>query len=97
MRVIVRGHDSALTCVAWSSSGRGARLGLLSWYATGSASGRVVIWNAETRESVVSFDAGGAVRSLAFSPDGNHLAAGLDRGQLSVFSVTQDPAAPLEE
>ena len=91
MRVIVRGHDSALTCVAWSSSGRGARLGLLSWYATGSASGRVVIWNAETRESVVSFDAGGAVRSLAFSPDGNHLAAGLDRGQLSVFSVTQDP------
>lgn len=91
MRVIVRGHDSALTCVAWSSSGRGARLGLLSWYATGSTSGRVVIWNAKTRESVVSFDAGGAVRSLAFSPDGNHLAAGLDRGKLSVFSITQDP------
>ena len=92
MRVMIRGHDSALTCVAWSDSGRGARLGLgRGWFATGASSGRVVIWNAKTRDAVTSFDAGGAVHCLAFSPDGYHLAAGLDRGLLAVFSVVNDP------
>jgi WD40 repeat protein len=86
MSVILRGHDSALTCVTWSPR-RGSVSGGGSMYATGAASGRVVIWDADARRELAAFDAGGAVRSIAFSPDGAHLAAGLDGGVVNVFKV----------
>ena len=90
-RVIIRGHDSAVSAVAWRGGGRGERLGLKSRFATGAASGRVVCWNAETRAAMFAFDAGGPVRSMAFSPDGNHLACGVDGGRVHVFNLRADP------
>ena len=90
-RVIIRGHDSAVTALAWSGGGRGERLGLKSRFATGADSGRVVCWNAQTRAAMFAFDAGGAVRSMAFSPDGNHLACGVDGGRIHVFNLRADP------
>ena len=89
-RVLIRGHDSAVSAVAWRGGGRGERLGLKSRFATGAASGRVVCWNAETRAAMFAFDAGGPVRSMAFSPDGNHLACGVDGG-VHVFNLRADP------
>ena len=90
MKIIVRGHDSALTCVAWSGGG-GARMGVKSWYATGARSGRVVLWDAHARKHLSAFDAGGPVRSVTFSPDGSHLAVGGERGRVSVFNVHPAP------
>ena len=91
MRVMIRGHDSALTCVAWSDSGRGARLGLgRGWFGHGASSGRVVIWNAKTRDAVTSARRGGAVHCLAFSPDVPPRRGARPR-LLAVFSVVNDP------
>ena len=85
MKIIVRGHDSALTCVAWSGGG-GARMGVKSWYATGARSGRVVLWDAHARKHLSAFDAGGPVRSVTFSPDGSHLAVGGERGRCLLYT-----------
>ena len=38
-------------------------------YATGAVGGRVVIWDAAARRPLAAFDAGGAVRSVAFAPN----------------------------
>jgi WD40 repeat protein len=90
-KVIIRGHDSAVTATAWSGGGGGARLGIDSRFATGADSGRVVCWNAKARAAMFAFDAGGPVRSMAFSPDGNHLACGVDGGRIHVFNLRSDP------
>ena len=90
-KVIIRGHDSAVTATAWSGGGGRARLGIDSRFATGADSGRVVCWNAKARAAMFAFDAGGPVRSMAFSPDGNHLACGVDGGRIHVFNLRSDP------
>lgn len=51
----------------------------------------MVVWNAKTRESNFAFDAGGPVRSICFSPDGVHLACGVDKGRIHVFNLSEDP------
>ena len=94
-KVIIRGHDSAVMCVSWSGGGRGARMGIRSVYATGSQNGRITVWNAKTKTGTFAFDAGGPVRSMSFSPDGNHLACGVDCGRIHVFSLSEDPTLAL--
>ena len=85
--VLIRGHDSSLNAAAWWQGGKFASSGTQAMFATGAGSGRTVIWNAWTRTEQAAFDAGGPVRSLAFSPDGHHLAVGLDKGTVNVFGV----------
>ena len=85
--VLIRGHDSSLNALAWWQGGKFASSGTQAMYATGAGSGRTVIWNAWTRTELAAFDAGGPVRSLAFSPDGHHLAVGLDKGTVNVFGI----------
>ena len=43
-KVVVRGHDAGVTCVAWSAQSRGARLGIKAVFATGSSNGRGSCW-----------------------------------------------------
>ena len=45
------------------------------------------VWDMEVRAPLVSSPAPHAVRSLAFSPDGQLLAAGMQNGSFSVHNV----------
>lgn len=59
--------------------------------ATGSSDGTVVLWRTTERRRAAVFTAGGRVRSVAFSPDGRTLAAGVSGvagGAVRVWDVT---------
>ena len=60
--------------------------GLKPHLATGSQRGAVNIFSYETGEKLTSMETGGGfVMSVAYSPDGQHVAAGGNGGQVSVF------------
>ena len=49
--------------------------------------GEVKLWNAETFDLMRSWDAGNAVRGVAFSPDGQRILAGDREGTLHVYDI----------
>lgn len=50
---------------------------------------RITLWSADRGEELHSFDLDdGAVRSLAFSPDGKRLVSGMDRGHALVWDLS---------
>ena len=55
-------------------------------FATGSDDKTVRIWNMMERCPVVSCDTPHPVRSLAFSPNGGQLAAGMQDGSFTVYN-----------
>ena len=56
-------------------------------FATGSDDKTVRIWDMTDRSPVVSCATPHPVRSLAFSPDGSQLAAGMQDGSFSVYNA----------
>ena len=56
-------------------------------FATGSDDKTVRIWNMTERSPVISCGTPHPVRSLAFSPDGGQLAAGMQDGSFTVYSA----------
>jgi WD40 repeat protein/tRNA A-37 threonylcarbamoyl transferase component Bud32 len=58
-------------CVAFRPDGQAV--------ATGSADGRVTLWDGESGQALQDFKHGAAVLAVAFSPDGAHLAAAAGR------------------
>ena len=56
-------------------------------FATGSDDKTIRIWNAEEKSLIIRCSVPHAVRSLAFSPDGAHLAAGFQSGSFVVLNA----------
>ena len=58
------------------------------WLAAGSREGHaVVLWDVKQRKPVATFDAGGMVHSVSFSPDGKLLAAASWEGAAKIWNV----------
>jgi WD40 repeat protein len=67
------GHELTVTCTAFSPDGK--------WLATGSQDGKVNIWSVATKKIVTSLSVTtNAVWSTAFTPGGESLLTGYDRG-----------------
>lgn len=74
------GDISEATSVAWSLDGR--------YVATGSADGRVVVWEVATETLVVTLEEQSSrITSVAWSPGSDRLAASADDGTVVVWSV----------
>jgi WD40 repeat protein len=73
--------SGAVNCVAFSTDGK--------YLATGHYDGAINLWNAETGEKIRAMGAAGVVESLAFSPNGQLLAAGLsyNTSVIQIWSV----------
>jgi len=79
-RFTLTGHTQPVTAVTYSADG--------AWLASGSGgsdqgrvlSGEIKVWNADTGEEFTTITDAGQVRSVAFSPDGQRLAAGHKQG-----------------
>lgn len=56
-------------------------------HASGKARGRLAIWRTDTGEAASRVDLPGEGRSIAFSPDGDKIAVGLDDGRVLVLDA----------
>lgn len=89
--VSVRAHDEGVRAVAWSPLGTDARAMLV----TASGDGMIKLWQITgggTRDLAASLCAtfkgrGGPIHSIAFSPDGVRMVAGLEDGAIRVCSL----------
>ena len=79
-RVLVNGHSSDLYSVAWSPTEAAT-------YATASEGETVNVWCAERRVLKRAVSLGNKARSVAFSPDGAHLAVGCVNGGVHVLDA----------
>lgn len=78
------GHGQFITCLALLSDG--SRLAAGSWF------GELVLWDATKLQQVASFKAqSGPIRSIAFSPNGQLLAAGGYEHSIRVFDAGYAP------
>ncbi len=67
------GHTHTVTCTAFSPDGK--------WLATGSQDGTVRVWDVSQRKTtVILHTTSSAVWNVTFTPDGDHLFAGYDKG-----------------
>ena len=80
----LRGHLRAVTALTFTS--RGTRL------ISGSEDGSIRIWDLKDRRELLLLRTGSAVRSVAMSPDGRTLAAGLDDGTVHFWVAPGAPA-----
>jgi WD40 repeat protein len=55
-----------------------------SYLASGDDTGRIVIWNVESGEDLLTFDTNSTIGSLAFSPDSSLLASGNSEGNSDI-------------
>lgn len=86
LKVIGSAHKSGVSCVARSDDGR--------WLATGTETNidpdddLLAVWDLKrmVKHRTLRFDS--SVTSIAFTPNGSHVAAGLENGVLGVYSVS---------
>uniref|UniRef100_A0AAU3GY66 Serine/threonine protein kinase n=1 Tax=Streptomyces sp. NBC_01401 TaxID=2903854 RepID=A0AAU3GY66_9ACTN len=69
--VTLKGHKDSVVSLAFQPGG--------SALASGSEDGTVRLWDTVTGKTTATFDCGGKVAAVVFSPDGNTLAAGLSQ------------------
>jgi WD40 repeat protein len=90
-RVTLRGHHGAIWAMAFAPDARTV--------VTGGSDGTLRFWNALTGESVRRVQLKGEVRSLAYSPDGLHVAVAKEerhlRGVVTLVDVRR-PDEPIE-
>ena len=84
---LARWGEGVVTDAAYSSDGK--LIGISSTLG-------VSLYQAETLEKIGFMEAGAAVGSLAFSPDGKSLAAGLEDGSLQLWNLDGSPVRTLE-
>jgi WD40 repeat protein len=75
----LKGHTKEVTVLAFQP---GTLL-----LASAGADGQVVLWQLPRQKPVAQRRLDAGVSQLVWSPDGKHLAAGSDQGQISVFAV----------
>ena len=82
--LVLRGHDGPVHALAYAP-------GDVATLASGSADGTVRMWNPATGAAWATFRTGRSPQALAFSPDGNRLAAGHpDVGGISVWDLAME-------
>jgi WD40 repeat protein/serine/threonine protein kinase len=86
------GLHNDVTCCAFSSDhkllvcgSRSGQLDKLRWHYT---SGEVTVWDLATDKALCAFQKQAEVTSVAFSPDGRHVASGLANGAIEFWEVT---------
>jgi len=72
----LKGNHGFIMRVVFSSTG--------ALLASGDDEGIIVIWNVESGEEVHTFNTNSTIGSLAFSPDGTHLASGNSEGNTDI-------------
>jgi WD40 repeat protein/Flp pilus assembly protein TadD len=93
------GHTASIDCLAFSPDGKCFASGATTQFLLGtlaplvgaseSLTGEIKLWDTATgKEAVVLKGPVAAVRSLSFSPDGRHLAAGCKDKRVKVWDVT---------
>jgi len=76
----LKGHKSAVLCVAFSPEGR--------YIATGANDQTAKVWNARSGEELFCFtEHKGAVRCLAFSPDSNRIVSASDDKTARIWRI----------
>jgi len=75
----IKVHNGPVWATTISSSGK--------YFATGHGDGKVHVYDAASETLLQSFNADGAVRSLAFSPKGSSLAIGTRSGKVSIWDA----------
>jgi WD40 repeat protein/DNA-binding SARP family transcriptional activator len=97
---VINGPGGVVDQVAFSPGGTLLALGSGTLGITGE--GEVTLWDAATRRQIGAplVDHTGAVKSMAFSPDGRTLAVGTDDGAVSLWNVATrqqvGPALPVD-
>ena len=81
-----RGHPGRVYAIAWSPNASVIASGDLN-DAPGKPKGEVKLWNGYNGSPLASFDVKSGVFTLAFSPDGKYLVAGLRDSTILVFDV----------
>ena len=79
--VLVYGHSADVYGLAWHPDPS------KMVYATASEAGRVYVWDAKRRKILYSVAMGAKCRSVAFSPDGKHIAVGMRDGGLKIVET----------
>jgi len=73
------GHTRSITCLALHPSGA---------VASGSDDEKVIIWDEETGNELKRFNVGSGVNAIDFSPDGQFLVTGDDKGRVMSWDVS---------
>jgi RNA polymerase sigma factor (sigma-70 family) len=87
---LLTGHEAVVVSAAWSRDGKTA--------VTGDASGRVIVWDAQTMKEAHRLELGARVAAVAVSPDGKNTAAVAigERAEFYLWETTKsDRGKPL--
>ncbi|KJA14825.1 hypothetical protein HYPSUDRAFT_80696 [Hypholoma sublateritium FD-334 SS-4] len=78
------GWGGSLTSVTYSPTGQ--------YFATGTSSSRISVWDATSYDKVVSFDHDGEIYALCFTPDGHHLLSANSNGVICIWDIISSTA-----
>jgi WD40 repeat protein/serine/threonine protein kinase len=84
LEIMLHEHTDWVRSVVWSPDGTS--------FASGSADGSIILWDAETHQPIRLTGHTGGVWSVVYSPDGKTLASAGDDGQIILWDVASQTA-----